>query len=67
MKKRKPGTVPPGRIGVYDAGGNLRGHVGPKATEVTATRLTEQLGHVLSKRDGRPAWVIPNTKTKEGH
>jgi hypothetical protein len=58
-KQRKPGTVPPGRIGVYDGDGNLRGHVGPKATSVTAARFTNQHGAKLGKKDGRLAWLTP--------
>lgn len=61
-KKRKTGEVPPNKIGVYDASGNLRGHVGPKATSVTATRFTEQHGAVLGEKDGRKAWLTPNQK-----
>jgi len=61
-KDRKPGEVPPNRIGVYDAAGHLRGHVGPKATSVTAARLTEQHGAKLGKKNGRTAWLSPNQK-----
>jgi hypothetical protein len=61
-KQRKVGEVPPGRIGVYDASGNLRGHVGPRATSVTATRFTEQHGAVLGKKNGRKAWLTPNQR-----
>jgi hypothetical protein len=61
-RKRKPGTVPPGRIGVYDASGNLRGHVGRKATSVTAARFTERHSAVLGKKDGRAAWLTPNQR-----
>ncbi len=61
-KQRKPGTVPLGRIGVYDANGHLRGHVGSKATSVTAARFTEQHGAKLGKKNGRTAWLTPNAK-----
>ena len=56
---RKPGTIPEGRIGVYDRKRQLRGVVGPKATSVTAARFTGELGAKLTKVDGRPAWTLP--------
>jgi hypothetical protein len=37
----------------------MRGHVGPKATEVTVARFTGQHGSKLGKRDGKPAWISP--------
>jgi hypothetical protein len=59
-KQRKPGTVPPGRIAVLDRKGNLRGHVGPKATSVTASRFTGQPGAKLTKNKGeRDSWSFP--------
>jgi hypothetical protein len=58
-KQRKPGTVPPGKIGVYDGDGNLRGHVGKQATSVTAARFTGKHGAKLGKKDGRLAWLTP--------
>ena len=58
-KQRKPGEVPPGKFGVYDSDGNLRGHVGPRATAATAARFTGQTGAVLAKKDGREAWHFP--------
>jgi hypothetical protein len=61
-KQRKPGTVPPGKIGVYDRAGNLRGHVGNKATSVTAARFTGQAGATLTKgksKGERDSWSFP--------
>jgi hypothetical protein len=61
-QKRKPGTVPPGKVGVYDRVGNLRGHVGKKATSVTASRFTNQPGAVLTKgksKGERDSWSFP--------
>ena len=61
-KIRKPGTVPPGKIGVYDSKNRLRGHVGPKATSVTAARFTGQAGAVLTKgksKGERDSWSFP--------
>jgi hypothetical protein len=58
-KQRKPGTVPAGKIGVYDAKDQLRGVVGPKATSVTASRFTNKLGAKLTTRDGRTSWSFP--------
>ena len=54
--------MPPGRIGVFDANGHLRGHVGPKATSVTAARFTETHGAKLGKKNGRTAWLTPNQR-----
>jgi hypothetical protein len=62
QKGRRPGTVPPGKIGVYDREGNLRGHVGKTATAVTAARFTNERGHVLGKVAGRLAWTLPKAK-----
>jgi hypothetical protein len=60
-KERKPGTVPPGKFPVYDRAGNLRGHVGKKATSVTAARFTGQAGAKLTKgKNGeRTSWSFP--------
>jgi hypothetical protein len=60
-KQRKPGTVPLGKIAVLDREGNLRGHVGPKATSATAARFTKQLGATLTKgKNGeRDSWSFP--------
>jgi len=64
-KPRKSGTVPPGKVGVYDRAGRLRGHVGPKATSATAARFHGQLGSTLAKvRDPatgkeRDSWSFP--------
>lgn len=51
-----PGQIPEGRIGVY-RGDTLMGHVGPKATAITASRFTKRHGAKLTTKDGRPAWV----------
>ena len=59
MKKRKPGQVPPGRIPVLDHAGNVRGHVGPRATAATAARFTKRTGAVLRKVKGRDSWTFP--------
>lgn len=61
-KQRKIGEVPKNRIGVYDANDHLRGHVGPKATSVTAARFTERHGAKLGKKNGRTAWLTPNQR-----
>jgi hypothetical protein len=59
MKERKPGTVREGRIPIYDHKGQMRGHVGPKATSVTVSRFINQHGAKLGKKDGRQAWIGP--------
>jgi hypothetical protein len=57
-RDRKPGEPPLHRIGVFDHEGRMVGHVGHRATEVTASRfLGRQLGAELKKKDGRPAWI----------
>ena len=61
-KQRRPGQVPPGRIPVLDRKGQLRGHVGPRATSVTASRFTGQPGAVLTKgksKGERDSWSFP--------
>jgi hypothetical protein len=59
-KQRKIGDVPPNRIPVIDDQGRLRGHVGKKATAVTASRFLGRLGATLQKQDGRLAWIGPS-------
>lgn len=56
MRKRKPGAVPPGKIAVFDRKGQLRGHVGPRATSATAARFTKQLGAKLMTKNGQTCW-----------
>jgi hypothetical protein len=56
-KRVRPGTPPSGRLGVYVRGGSvLVGHVGPKATAVTAQRFGSHRAK-LGKVSGRPAWL----------
>jgi hypothetical protein len=56
---RKPGTIPPNKIGVYNSNDHLVGVVGPKATAVTAGRMAKQMGATLGKKDGRSSWTFP--------
>ncbi len=59
-KQSKPGTLPDNRIGVYDRALRLRGHVGPKATAITAARFNGELGSTLGTGpDGKQAWLAP--------
>jgi len=58
-KRRKVGEVPPGKIAVVDRKGRLRGHVGPKATSVTAARFTGEHGAKLTKDGDRTSWSFP--------
>ena len=55
-RKPKPGTVPPGRIAIYDHQLHRRGHVGPKASAVTAERFGVH-NATLQRVRGAPAWV----------
>jgi hypothetical protein len=59
--KRKPGTVPEGKIAVLDPKGRLRGHVGPKATAATAARFHGIQGSqfVKGKNGERDSWCFP--------
>jgi hypothetical protein len=54
-KMPKPGLPPAGRLGIYDRNGNMRGHVGPRASAATVRRFGIEAE--LSNKDGRPAWV----------
>lgn len=57
QKDRKPGDLPPNKLGCYDRKGQLRGVVGPRASSVTVARHTGQLGAKLTTINGRPAWA----------
>jgi hypothetical protein len=66
-REDRPGTIPSGRLAVYDAGPKgdgkgrrHRGTVGPKGTAATASRFNHQLGSKLGKGpDGKRAWLAP--------
>jgi hypothetical protein len=62
-QKRKPGDpAPPGKFPVYDQLGRLRGHVGKRASAVTAGRIVGgKPGAKLGKRQGddRDSWSFP--------
>ncbi len=60
-KKRETpqGQIPDGKRGVYDDSGNLRGIVGPRATSVTAARMTGKGGARLTRKDGGDSWCFP--------
>lgn len=64
-KAHKIGTPPDGRLGVYSAQGDLLGHVGHTATAVTVGRFTHRPDAYPGKKDGRAAWLTPNTKFNE--
>jgi hypothetical protein len=59
QKARRPGAVPPGKVGVYDRENRLRGHVTKAATSVSAARFTGEHGAVLGKVKGRTSWTFP--------
>src|SRR5271170_4770027 len=52
-------ALPDHRIPIYDHEGNMRGHVGHKATSATVSRFIHQHGAKLGKKDGRDAWIGP--------
>jgi hypothetical protein len=54
-KTAKPGAVPPGRLGVFDSQGRMRGHVGKMATQATCVRFGVNDAQ-LSTKDGRACW-----------
>jgi hypothetical protein len=62
QESREPGTVPPGRLGVYDGKGNYRGHVGHRAGAATAARFINRADVKLGTKDGRQAWVCPRAR-----
>src|SRR5208282_5742119 len=55
----QPGVLPKHRIPIFDHKGNMRGHVGHKATSLTVARFIGQYGAKLGKKDGRDAWIGP--------
>jgi hypothetical protein len=54
-KEKPTGRVPHGRLGVY-AGKSLVGHVGPKATAVTAARFGAHRAKLGKDADGNDCW-----------
>lgn len=59
MKDRKPGEAPPHRVPIFDHKGNMRGHVGRRATPATVSRFLGQHGAKLGTKNGRDAWIGP--------
>lgn len=55
-KRVKPGAVPQGRIGIFDHQLHRRGHVGPRASALTAERFGVH-NATLQRVRGAPAWV----------
>lgn len=62
-KRVKVGVVPPNKIGVYDHQLNRRGHVGLKASAVTAERFGVH-NATLQRVRGAPAWVGEGPKAR---
>jgi hypothetical protein len=56
-KPVKPGTIAPGKVGVFDDKGRCRGVMGTKAGAATAARFLGHSNVKLGKVDGRDAWV----------
>lgn len=63
-RAKHPGEVPEHRIPIFDHKGNLRGRVGPRATEVTVSRFINLPGAKLGTKDGRDAWLGPKPPPK---
>ncbi len=57
--RKKISTPPPGRLGVYTHDLVYLAHVGPSATEATASRFLKRRGATLQTVAGRKAWVGP--------
>ena len=56
-KQITPGTLPANRIAVLDHKGQMRGHVGQKATALTASRFLGGKPAYLDKDEkGKPCW-----------
>jgi hypothetical protein len=62
-KIRKIGEVPKGRLPVIDRLGNVRGHVGSKASAPTAARFTNNPDMALGTHDGRTCWIEGSNKS----
>ena len=64
----KPGTIPDGKIGVFDEKGRCRGVMGTKAGLPTAARFLGHSNAKLGTVDGRDAWIAtaPSTSNKAG-
>lgn len=56
-KRPDTGEVEPHRIPIYDHKGNMRGHVGHRATGATVARFLGRHGADLTNKDGRVAWI----------
>lgn len=56
--KEAPGTLPDGRIPVFDRHGRRRAHVGYKASAATVSRFIPN--PVLGKKGGKDCWMSGN-------
>lgn len=56
-KRPDTGEVAAHRIPIFDHKGNMRGHVGHRATGATVARFLGRHGADLTDKDGRVAWV----------
>jgi hypothetical protein len=63
-RKRQPGEVPLHRIPVVDHKGNVRGHVGERASAATAARFIGRPGMELKDHEGRQSWVADKPPPK---
>lgn len=61
-KQRKVGEVRPGRIPILDRAGNVRGNVGPHATQATTARFLGHHNAKLTTKGGRKVWQSTNEK-----
>lgn len=54
--QRKTGSVPPGRIGVFDAAGRCHGHVGPSVAASSTIARFGVANAKLVQRNGKLRW-----------
>ena len=64
MKKQKVGEVREGRIPIIDKSGNVRGNVGPRATQATVARFLGHSNARLAPFKGRRSWVEQGTNSR---
>lgn len=64
MKKQKVGEPPAGRIPIIDKSGNVRGVVGPRATQSCVSRFLGHPNARLGNYNGRKSWIEQGTNSR---